>query len=220
MTERADIVRLVSIYANQVGTLRYVVRISRRPADIGQLRGCRVAGIGNMLGRGLRAVASGRLVVPLVHQGIEFYGKKSNDYDKVSARINAIRRANGGTPDERCPLCGRHPGSPFRQWDDSGHVVVLGCIDASHTGHLVAGGRGARGARGVAHSGTALGVPRIGVNGTPRASRCHDVAPRRAQRLRWAPCCAGRARRASVAARPHIGRAAARPARPGGSGGM
>jgi hypothetical protein len=53
---------------------------------------------------------------------------------KNSARINAIRQANGGSTSE-CPTCCRPVNSPFRVFDEAGKVV-MGCVDAAHEGHF------------------------------------------------------------------------------------
>lgn len=54
--------------------------------------------------------------------------------DKHSERILEIRR-KAGNDNTVCPLCGRAPYSPFREYDKQGKVVA-GCVDAIHTGRL------------------------------------------------------------------------------------
>lgn len=53
----------------------------------------------------------------------------------VSAKIVAIRTANGGAAD-RCPTCAKPAANPYRRQDADGRIIE-GCIDATHTGHLV-----------------------------------------------------------------------------------
>lgn len=52
---------------------------------------------------------------------------------KVSHAILSIR-ASAGNPNKVCPTCGHAPEAPYRS-RFNGHIV-MGCIDAAHTGHL------------------------------------------------------------------------------------
>lgn len=52
-----------------------------------------------------------------------------------SSRTMAIR-AKAGNDGSKCCLCGRKPSNPFRAYDRAGRIVA-GCVDATHTGHLV-----------------------------------------------------------------------------------
>lgn len=53
---------------------------------------------------------------------------------KNSANIMIIRRGAGGGH-THCPTCGQTRAAPYRRLVDG--KIVEGCIDASHTGHLV-----------------------------------------------------------------------------------
>jgi hypothetical protein len=44
---------------------------------------------------------------------------------------------------DTCPICTRSIYSPYRVYDDRGHVIQ-GCVDKSHTGHLVTPSESAR----------------------------------------------------------------------------
>lgn len=52
-----------------------------------------------------------------------------------SAKILSIRLV-AGNDCAICPVCCNKPGNPFRAFDKSGRVIN-GCVDATHTGHLV-----------------------------------------------------------------------------------
>lgn len=52
----------------------------------------------------------------------------------VSETILAIRAA-AGNPCTTCPLCGQAPANPFRTYDAQGRIT-MGCIDATHDGHI------------------------------------------------------------------------------------
>lgn len=60
--------------------------------------------------------------------------------DRVSEQIMKIRNQAlqelGAKAHTKCPTCGRQASSPFRNHHANGKVM-LGCVDAFHTGHLV-----------------------------------------------------------------------------------
>jgi len=58
----------------------------------------------------------------------------SKQDEKNSAKIMAIRSA-AGNPNTHCPLCGGTLAAPYRNVVNG--KIDSGCIDASHTGHLV-----------------------------------------------------------------------------------
>lgn len=59
----------------------------------------------------------------------------SNANQTTSERILAIR-AEAGARHERCPICSRPPGAPYRRRAMDGSRYTEGCVDAIHEGHL------------------------------------------------------------------------------------